>query len=276
MTTALGLNGYLAGFRSGTLYSGQFKNICVPVLNCSYCPGAFGSCPLALVQESVSSHLAARSSWFVFGFLALVGFLIGRLACGWLCPFGFIQDLLHKIPLPKIRLGRRFRWLEYLKYGILAIFVFLLPALAGYGLNRAAFCKYICPAEVLEANIPLMAVRPSMISALGFIFQWKLFFLAAILILAVFLFRPFCRFFCPLGAVYSLFNRISVFRLEADPARCTDCGLCAQRCPAGIAVAHDPDNRECILCGECLPCPQNALSLKKIGNGTAPSKTIGS
>lgn len=269
LITAIGINSYFIGFIEGTIYKGSLKRICFPGLNCSSCPGALGSCPLALLQTGIASLVSSGFTFFIFIFLVLVGITLGRFACGWLCPFGLIQELIFQIPLPKVALKERFKRLEYIKYIILILFVFLLPALGAYGMSSTAFCKYICPVEVLEANLPLMIVRPSLMSTMGFLFKWKSFFLAAALLLSVIVFKPFCRFICPLGAIYSLFNPVSLYRFRVDHNKCTGCTSCRAKCKLGIDVYDDPNNRECMRCNECLVCPSQALDVKHYGKKTS-------
>ena len=120
-------NGYAAGFLRGKIYKGPSKAICLPGLNCYSCPGALGACPIGAFQSVLASR-EYRFAFYVVGFLMFVGALVGRFVCGWLCPFGLVQDLLHKIPLGKKRKKLPGdRWLKYLKYVILAGFVILLP-----------------------------------------------------------------------------------------------------------------------------------------------------
>ena len=105
-----------------------------------------------------------------------VGALIGRFVCGWLCPFGLIQDLLHKIPFSKkITSFRGDRILRKLKYLILIVFVILLPMFLVDILGQGApyFCKLICPAGTLEGGIPLVLLNQSLRSALGWLYVWK-------------------------------------------------------------------------------------------------------
>lgn len=263
--TALGINSYFIGFMEGTIYKGSIKNICFPGLNCSSCPGAWGSCPLALLQASIAGMAGTQIKFFIFGFLGFMGIMLGRFACGWFCPFGLIQELIYKLPLPKIALKERLEKLKYLKYVILLFFVVLLPALGAYGMSRMAFCRYICPVEVLEANLPLMIARPALISMVGFLFQWKLILLFIILLLAIFIFKPFCSYICPLGAIYSLFNPVSLYRFQVDRDKCTGCNNCQASCQLGIAVYEEPNHRECMRCNECLVCPSQALKIKRYG-----------
>ena len=150
-------NGYVKGFTEGTIYTGKLKNLCVPGLNCYSCPGALGACPLGSLQSAFATP-GSRLPLYLIGFFLLVGSAFGRFVCGWLCPFGLIQDLLYKIPFFRKRKnlpGHRF--LKWLKYAILAGFVILLPlfALDAYGIGAPYFCKYICPSGTFTAGLPL-------------------------------------------------------------------------------------------------------------------------
>ncbi|MGI6487123.1 MAG: 4Fe-4S binding protein [Syntrophothermaceae bacterium] len=264
--TAIGINSYFIGFIEGTIYRGGLKNICFPGLNCSSCPGAWGSCPLALLQTGIAGTARPQFTFFIFGFLVMMGIIGGRLACGWFCPFGLLQELIYKIPLPKLAWKPEFRRLECLKYVVLVVFVILLPLL---GLGTTAFCQYICPVEVLEAYFPLMVVKPSIMATLGFLFRWKLVLLIGIILLAIVIFKPFCRFLCPLGAIYSLFNPISLYRYEVDDNQCIECTSCQAECKLDIPVHEEPNHRECMRCNECLGCPTGALGVKHYGKKTS-------
>jgi len=259
--TALAYNLNLPGFVQGRIYQGKLKNICVPGLNCYSCPGALGSCPIGSLQSAIGA-VYYKVSFYVVGILIFVGALLGRFICGWACPFGLIQELLHKIPSRKLRHKKAFGWLKYGKYVFLAVFVVLLPIVfyVQGGLASPAFCKYICPAGTLEAGIPLVALNASLQSSVGWLFSWKLLILVGVITLSVFIWRPFCRFVCPLGAIYALFNKISVFGMRFEPASCTHCGACARVCKADIDPSKTPNNTECVRCGDCVKaCPTAAL-----------------
>lgn len=260
--TAVLINGHLAGFLSGTLYNGSLKRTCVPVLNCTYCPGAFSSCPLGLIQNSIifGNYLLLMVT---SGLVLVLGGLLGRFLCGWLCPFGFVQELFYKIPLPKFRPPSKLMKLEYLKYVVLAVFVVLLPALGLTYLNGAAFCKFLCPVETLESYLPLMALQPSLMTTAGVLFKWKLVLLAVVLVLSMIIYRPFCRFICPLGAVYALMNRLSLLRFKVDREKCQKCGACQEQCELGIDVYNNPNSPECIRCTRCFAgCRDSLLGVK--------------
>lgn len=263
LCAALLYNLNLKGFGHGTIYTGRSKGMCVPGLNCYSCPGAVGSCPLGTLQNALSA-MDRKLPFYILGILLLFGVTLGRMVCGFLCPFGLIQDLLYKIPVPKIRKNKLTRLLSGLKYVILAVFVILLPILfmRRSGLPVPAFCKYICPAGTLEGGIPLLALDPSLRSLAGALFQWKVFVLAVILISACFLYRSFCRFLCPLGAIYSLFAPVALLGVTIDRETCTDCGRCVRSCKMDVRQVGD---RECIQCGECMKeCNVNSIHWKKL------------
>ena len=255
-------NGYAAGFLKGKIFTGRTKMLCVPVLNCYACPGALGSCPVGAMQAVAGSR--HRFSFFVLGTLMLFGTVCGRLLCGFLCPFGMIQDLLYRIPLPKLHVPHRAdRLLRYLKYAVLIIFVLLMPVLTSEGPLSAGdpwFCKYICPAGTLEGGIPLLLKNESLRQAAGFLFSWKCAVLVAVLIGAVFVSRIFCRYLCPLGAFYALFNRFALYQMQLDKARCIGCGRCDAVCPMALDVRKEITGGECIRCGSCKAvCPAKAI-----------------
>ncbi|MCI9379704.1 MAG: 4Fe-4S binding protein [Dorea sp.] len=259
---ALLTNSYLAGFARGKIYQGKLKNLCVPGLNCYSCPGALGACPIGAVQAVIGSW-NFKLAFYAAGFLMFVGALAGRFVCGWLCPFGLIQDLLHKIPFPeKIGTFRGDRLLRKLKYVILIVFVILLPMFLVDVLGQGApyFCKLICPAGTLEGGIPLVLLNESMRSALGWLYAWKNVLLLITIVLSVMIYRPFCKYICPLGAVYSVFNPISVFRYRVDEKKCTGCGICAKVCGMQVDPAENANHPECIRCGACKKsCPVKAI-----------------
>lgn len=261
--TALGTNSYIKGFLNGNIYKGKIKQFCVPGLNCYSCPGALGSCPIGSLQAVIGS-IDYYFSFYVLGLISLFGSLIGRLVCGWICPFGFIQELLYKIKSKKFRISGR-NPLKYLKYVLLLVFVILMPMFLvnQVGIGAPAFCKYICPAGTLEAGIPLTLLNPSLRQAIGVIFSWKVFLLLATIIVSIITYRPFCRFICPLGAIYGLFNPISLYRLEVVEDKCIKCNKCTQICKLDIETYKTPNSSECIRCGDCIKaCPTNAITSK--------------
>lgn len=249
------------GFITGNIYKGDTKKVCLPGLNCYSCPGAVGACPLGSLQGSFS---ADRSTlYYVCGILVLYGLLLGRMICGWLCPFGLIQELLYKLKTPKLKKGKVTRVLSYLKYVILVFFVFLVPIMYAFrDTPLPTFCKYICPAGTLEGGIGLLAnkVNASYFAMLGPLFTWKFLLMISFIVGCVFVFRLFCRFICPLGALYGFFNKFSFFGVKVEQSKCTNCNLCVAHCKMDI---KKPGDHECISCGDCIKvCPTKAILWK--------------
>jgi polyferredoxin len=253
-------NQQLLNLSSGKLYKGSAKNLCAPGLNCYSCPAATLSCPLGALQAA-GGTAGYGFSFYAGGFLLLLGVLWGRLACGFLCPFGLLQDLLSKLPVRKRRL---YPPLRYVKYVLLVVFVLLLPALLMLfkGVGAPAFCEYICPAGTLEAAVPLLLTHPEYRQAVGGLFALKAVILIAVVIGCLFISRFFCKMLCPLGAIYGLLNRVSICRLHLDEKSCVSCGRCRKVCPMDIDPVMQLHSPECIMCGQCVEaCPQKALHL---------------
>lgn len=268
-------NIHLPNFFKGGIYQGKGKAVCVPGLNCYSCPGAAGACPIGSFQAVVGSS-KFRFSYYITGFLILLGVLLGRFICGFLCPFGWLQELLHKIPGKKLS-TKKLKPLTYLKYAILLLAVVLLPAIVvnDLGMGDPFFCKYICPQGVLEGAIPLAAVNEGIRSALGSLFNWKLAILIVVVILSILFYRPFCKWICPLGAFYALMNKVSLLGIKVDEHKCVSCGKCARVCKMDVDVTKTPNHTECIRCGKCITaCPTDAIKFnygfempKKITDG---------
>lgn len=260
---ALFTNSYLVGFVQGKIYKGNLKKICLPGLNCYSCPGAVGACPIGAIQAVVGSW-NFKFAYYAIGFLVFIGALIGRAVCGFLCPFGLIQDLLHKIPFPKkIRSFHGDKLLRKLKYVIFVVFVILLPLFIVDIMGQGApyFCKLICPAGMLEGGIPLVLMNQSLRSVVGWLYAWKGLLLIITIVFSMIIYRPFCKYICPLGAVYSIFNPISVFRYRVDGEKCVRCGKCEQACQMQVNPVENANHPECIRCGRCKKvCPVNAIS----------------
>jgi polyferredoxin len=160
------------------------------------------------------------------------------------------------LPLHKIKKNRITKALSYVKYVILAVFVVLIPLIK----LVPGFCKYICPAGTLEAAVPLILMNEQLRSRIGWLFSWKVFVLVLCILICSVCYRAFCRFICPLGAIYSLFNPIAFFGITIDKDKCTGCNACIAKCR--MDTVHVGDH-ECIHCGECADvCPEGAIYYK--------------
>jgi polyferredoxin len=224
-------------------------------MNCYACPAAVFACPIGTLQ-----HFAAlrQVPLYTLGLLGLVGVLVGRLACGWLCPFGWLQELAHglgrRLRWPTWPISDRFRWLPYAFLVVLAVIVPMLTL-------EPWFSK-LCPVGTLEAAIPWVLIDPGIRSQIGMLYVLKLVILLAFVIWMVHTKRPFCRFVCPLGAIWSPFNRVSTLRLAVDEASCTECGACQRVCPVDMRIYEDAGSTRCIRCMECIKvCPEAAIRL---------------
>lgn len=261
-------NGYWSFPLTRGIYQGPLKVLCSPGLNCYSCPAATTYCPLGALQQLLAgSRMALESGQFFIGFYVIgtmgaIGSFVGRMVCGWACPFGLFQELLFKIPSPKFNIWRP---LCYIKYGLLFLMVILLPLLAvdEFGAGEPWFCKYVCPAGTLEAGFPMLILQPALQANLGLLFVNKLFFLFLFTVWAVIASRPFCRTFCPLGAFYGLFSKIKLVKLRLDVEKCTNCAACHDVCPMGVRFNESPDDMECISCFACTKeCTFNAINLE--------------
>ena len=221
-----------------------------PGLNCYACPLASFACPMGSFQNFLSLR---RFPFAIAGFFVTIGAMFGRAVCGWACPFGLFQDLLAGVG-PRHKLVRSNRWAR-MRYVVLVGLV----AIGALATGSPIFCK-LCPAGTLGAGIPQVILRPFLRQMIGPLYWIKVGLLAVLVLVALFVKRPFCRFLCPLGAVYSPFNRVSLMRMRVDYSACTRCNACKHVCPVDIAIYEHPDSDACIRCLECTRCPAVSVS----------------
>lgn len=255
-------NSYVQGFLNSTIYKGDTKVVCVPGLNCYSCPGAIGACPIGAMQAVIGSRKYSLS-FYVLGLLMAFGIVLGRAVCGLLCPFGFIQDMLYKIKIKKLTVPKKIdSILRYLKYVVLMVMVLILPMfwVNKFGIASPYFCQFICPVGTLEGGIPLIIGNESLREMIGWLFNWKMFLLIVTVVSSMLIYRPFCKYICPLGAIYALFNKFSFYQIKIDRDCCTGCKICEKICKMNVPILKNPNHSECIRCGDCKnACPQNAM-----------------
>lgn len=211
-------------------------------------------------------YILSSTFFYILGNIFTFSLFFGRFICGWLCPFGFLQDLLYKIPFFKKKITLPYNFQRYIKFIFLVFFVLLFPALflneLGYGLLW--FCKFFCPAGTLEAGYLNLLINPSLWEKIGLIFLIKSIILLGILILIVMELRFFCKNLCPLGVIYGFFNKIGLFRLYWNERACNLCTICEKVCPMCLNIPRDLNSIECIRCLNCLSaCPSKAITLEK-------------
>ncbi len=265
--SGIAANGYIKGFLPGNpmIYEGPLKHFCLPGMNCYSCPGALGACPIGALQAALNAR-DRDFPFYVLGYLIAAGVIAGRFICGWLCLFGLLQELLYKIPGPKLKIPEKAdRVLRYVKYLVLLVLVIGLPLFYrdGSGGGLPFFCQYLCPVGTLEGGVPLVLLNSTLRPALGWLFRWKMLVLILCLVSCIFIYRPFCKYLCPLGAFYGFMQKISLVRIRVDEDSCTNCGACAGACGMKVDPRKFPDSAECIRCGACMDkCPEKAISFR--------------
>ncbi|MGB8656898.1 MAG: 4Fe-4S binding protein [Candidatus Zixiibacteriota bacterium] len=245
-------NSYVGSILYNNIYQGWFKGICVPVMNCYGCPLAVMSCPIGTLQHFV---IIKAIPFMLIGFLGTIGLVVGRMTCGWLCPFGFFQEMLYKIKTRKLYPRKVFNYTKY-------VILIGLTLLVAYWVGEPWFCK-LCPVGSLEASVPLSLWNPSgdiftqggsVVSRAGVLFFTKILILGAVVTAAIFVYQPFCRYACPLGAIWSMFNRFSLFQMKTCDDTCELGEECREECPMDIYVHKTPNAGDCTRCLECTKC----------------------
>lgn len=153
------------------------------------------------------------------------------------CPIGSLQAVIGS-------------WNFKMAYYVVGFLIFI-GAMVG---------RLICPAGTLEGGLPLVLLNKSMRSALGWLYIWKNAILVITIILSILIYRPFCKYICPLGALYSVFNPISLYKYRVDKDKCIKCGKCAKACQMIVDPVENSNSPECIRCGRCKKvCPTDAI-----------------
>ena len=230
----------------------RLHNMCGPVFHCYACPLATFACPIGVIAQFAAIGIFP---FVTVGFLVVIGAVFGSLICGWVCPFGLLQDLTAKVPTPKLELPK---WTGHLRYVVLIGTVLAIPYFFGEG-HRLFICR-VCPAGALEKAVPDMAQQAIAGQQIAWPNALKLTILALFLIAIFFTKRPWCRVLCPLGAIFSLFNRISAFFIRFKADKCTNCLECHKFCEYNIEPEKSSNDLRCIRCLECTECRFDALT----------------
>jgi polyferredoxin len=251
---------------------GVKTGFCYPFFYCNSCPASTSACPLRALEVGVFQN---SFKWKLILYpLLIIGFfgtLTGRAICGWACPIGLLQRATSPIPrkLKKIPVIKKIALLpiesklRYIKYLVLIGLVFITTYLIGFMFTN------ICPIGFLTGTIPTLLLYPT-----EFVLN-PIFFFPALVIFILFLIliftieRGWCRYFCPLGALFAPFNKISILHVarvdeKTFQKECIHCNACTNICPMGIDVTKLNRDPECILCGKCVEvCPKNLIEYKR-------------
>lgn len=244
----------------------------LPCFSCPYVSGCAGQCYLMALQNSIWGLEMPLAAIFTSrGFQALLmftGFLLlillaGKIWCGWVCPFGTLQDWMAAL---RKRLGiRESQWswlqtdrLKAIKYIFLALLLIVPLFIAHMGLPddfSLPFCQ-ICPAKPI---MPLFAGKTDYFSIdttnMITIFMTSLLMISTALFLVGMFFKDrfFC-IFCPLLALISLFDRIGFVRFRKNVSTCNGCANCQRICPMDIRSVHMETLQPKVMSPECLAC----------------------
>lgn len=171
----------------------------------------------------------------VLGLFVVMAFVLGRSFCGYACPIGAVQELAYRLPGRKLMLRNK-RVTQAFRLASLGVFLVLA---LGFSLGML---NYLGVRDFFYLDL-----------------TWYLPVFGAIVVLAAFLYRPFCRLACPYGAILSLAAIKGVFKLRRNDS-CQDCGKCEKVCPTNEAGAGD-SKQECYLCLRCVEsCKLNGFS----------------
>ena len=232
-------------------------------INCQSCELATGACPLGTFQMSL---LHKQIPLALIGQLLLTGIISGRLVCGWLCPYGFLSDIFDKLPGKRMKPPHK---IIYFKYAV--FFVFLSSSLIYLFKDRTDslfYCSFICPAGFYYGVLEYAFTTGlhALLEDMPFVhFMLVYHFIIAILVIVGSIKlggRFYCKYACPLGTIYGLFNRIALIRMSLNRNKCINCRLCEKMCPMQISVrANDHCSQSsCILCGRCKNvCPTDKI-----------------
>jgi ferredoxin-type protein NapH len=229
----------------------RMHTVCSPVFHCYSCPLATFACPIGVIANFSAVHLIPFAALGTLIFLAAA---FGSFVCGWACPFGFLQDLAARVPTPKFTLPP---WMGYFRYVSLIGLVLLVPYFWGEG-HPLFFCR-VCPAGALEGALPSMAQAAIAGKAIVWPTTAKTIILALFLLAMFFTWRPWCTLFCPLGAIYSFFDSVSLFFLSFHKDRCRDCENCRSLCRDCVRPEWRVNGLRCVRCLECANC--NAVTV---------------
>ncbi len=229
----------------------RMHTACAPVFHCYACPLATFACPVGVIAQFTALHLFP---FLAIGLILSLGALLGSIICGWMCPFGLLQDLAAKIPIPRFKIPQ---WMGYGRYIVLLGTVILIPYI--WGSEHSLFICRVCPIGAIEGAGPDIVTAAANGSEIVWPNALKM-TITIVVVVAMFVsIRPWCRVLCPLGAIFGFMNRFSLFSMNLKESNCTQCGHCHTLCTYGVEPEKDSNSDNCIRCLECTKCKPGAL-----------------
>ena len=231
------------------------------ILAVAFCGFALGKSPnpmesaVKVFKSMVGLYPSVIDKVLGFCFFAALAVIGAKLICGWACPFGALQELIYHLPILRRLKKRRIPFA--VSNGIRGLlFVATLVILFGIvgGHEGLVIYHYINPFNLFNFDFDTVAIAV---------------FIAALLVVSLGVYRPFCQFVCPFGLLSWFLERLSIFRVRVDRHRCIDCGACDRACPLEAAkgrVAGLMFPADCFSCGRCLNvCPTDAIHYELVG-----------
>ena len=272
----------------------QASWIPLPVLACLGTTSRRIACGIGVIFWALSHNIVPIVS---VGILLTLGALLGRTFCGWVCPFGLVQDIAGYVKRKHYPITPKGdRELSYIRFALLAVALLLSLSLfiahftspatettyrRAFRLADDSLVCLLCPASPFFVSLPpllyqLATAIPAAIKGLPAawptvprdpLFWFRIGLLAAILWASVELPRFWCKYLCPLGALLHLIGRHSLLGIRCDRSRCLRCGICARSCPMRLRPFAAPEpvftDGDCIYCLRCVErCPESALKLR--------------
>jgi len=194
----------------------------------------------------------------------------GRSFCGWICPLGTLQGIMHGIGRAVLRKRRPVTIPNESKIRLTRYIVFIVFTVGAWYGSKLLIRPYDPWVAWMHMSEFEHAVEEFIIGII---------ILFVVLIISIGISRVFCRYMCPVAAFLSLVSFLSISRIYRDEDRCTKCSLCDKRCPVGLEVSNTQNvsRQECISCGECISaCPvPDTLNFKVAGRQVLSSMSIG-
>jgi len=210
------------GFTQLTLFTlSEITFICNKGIPCSNCPLSFGICPIGTTQRI--AFIQGFPFYITMILITITGLVFGTLVCGWACPVGFIQDVFHAPRLKEIRITNKLKSIRYFTLFLGIVLVFLELRYNFFSKREIGIFHEI----TIIGGVMLLAT-------------------------AIFLKRPFCHLFCPLGLIYGKLNKISPFKVGLDKNLCSACGTCDKACVSDLKPSQEVNGDLCVKCFNCL------------------------